>query len=137
MVRLKQAVTLICLCLLLAPSALGDKTPPTAPAGSEKFDRFQMMLINLNHAHGSAGYYLLSSARTARGINHDLDRAIAQIQQVEKAYARSRRTPDEKYFSTALAKISLAQQTSAQLDLELRDAFWELKDSIKQTLLDH
>jgi hypothetical protein len=118
---------------LVAPSGLcggNDHFDPT-----KKFDRAQTMLINLNHTRGSTGYYLLESDRVAKLMVRNLQKSLYQIQEVEKTYARSRGKPDDKVLASVSAKISLAQQTAQQLDDQLHDAFSELKESIKDTLI--
>lgn len=131
--KVTVASWLICLLMVLSPGGLCGGSTHFDP--TKKFDRAQTMLINLNHTKGSAGYYLLESDRVAKLMVRSLQKCINQVQEVEKTYGRSRGKPDDKVLATATLKISLAQQTAQQLDEQLRDAFQELKASIKDALI--
>lgn len=132
-----QKISLLFLFLfsvtIVAPSAHSDKLAPVNE--HEKFDRNQTMLINLQTAPMSAGYYILHSYGNAKQMSHDLDRAINQIAAVDQSYAKSRKRPDDRYLQTVCLKITAAKQTAAQLEDQLSDAFSQLKSSIKETLV--
>jgi hypothetical protein len=104
-------------------------------AEHEKFDRNQTMLINLQTAPESAGYYILHSYGNTKQMSHDLDRALNQISAVDQSYAKSRNRPDDRYLQAVSLKITAAKQTAAQLEDQLSDAFAQLKSSIKETLV--
>jgi hypothetical protein len=132
-----QKITLMLLLLFAAtmssPYARSDKL--SLSNEHEKFDRNQTMLINLQTAPMSAGYYILHSYGNTKQMGHDLDRAINQIMAVDQSYAKSRNRPDDRYLQSVCLKITLAKQTAAQLEDQLSDAFTDLKSSIKQTLV--
>jgi hypothetical protein len=121
------------LASIWSPNAHGDKL---AVLGEhDKFDRNQTMLINLQTAPMSAGYYILHSYGNAKQMSHDLDRAVNQIEAVDQSYAKSRHRPDDRYLQSVCLKITAAKQTAAQLEDQLSDAFAQLKSSIKETLV--
>lgn len=103
--------------------------------GSEKFDRAQTMLLNLSHGKGSAGYFLLESERMQKEITHNLERALSQIVQVEKTYAKSKGKPDQKYLDASQLQLVNARQRSEELTEYISTTFRQMKRSVKETLL--
>ena len=101
----------------------------------EKFDRNQSMLINLKSAPMSAGYFIIHSYSASKVMKHDLDKALNQVIEVDKTYAKSRHQPDSRYLENACLKITVARQTAEQLQMQLSDAYSELKESIEQTMI--
>jgi len=134
----KQNKTLAFLILLTAitslPNAYSHKLFSLSDS-QPKFDRNQSMLINLKSAPMSAGYYLINSCRTSREMSHDLDRAFNQVMEVDKTYAQSRHKPDSRYLENVCLKITLARQTADELQVQLKEAYVELKSSIEETLI--
>lgn len=109
-----------------------DQLRPPISAG--KFDREQLMMMNLTRGHGSTGFYVVQSLRYSKDMVRDLEKAINQLDQVEKAYTRSRGRPDDHPLLTSAEKIKQAQAHAGQLEHELREAYQDLKSSVTQTL---
>lgn len=65
----------------------------------------------------------------------DLEKALNQVEEVDKTYAKSRNQPDSRYLENACLKITLARQTAEQLQDQLREAYAELKSSIEETVI--
>ena len=101
----------------------------------EKMNRSQVMLLNLKTAPMSAGYYLVTSYGTSKTITKNLESALNQVEAVDKAYAKYRRRPDDRFMQSTCLKITLARQTAQDLELQLGDAFAELKSNIEETLI--
>lgn len=136
-ISLTAALTVLVVCL---PTKEGAAWPspfrrkPDAAARPE-FDRAQFMVINLNRGKDSTGYYLQESLRSSRLLLQQLEKAERQLDQVDKAYAKSRGRPDDKYLNSAGARIATAKTTAGQLEQQLQEASAELKSSIHQVLL--
>jgi hypothetical protein len=101
----------------------------------ESSDRSQSMLINLKSAPMSAGYYLLHSYSNSKVMTRDLAKALNQVVEVDKTYAKSRNKPDSRYLEDACLRITVARQTAEQLQDQLRDAYSSLKSSIEETVI--
>ena len=101
----------------------------------EKLNRSQIMLLNLKTAPLSAGYYIVTSYRTSKSISQDLEKAFNQVTEVDKAYAKYRHRPDDRFMQSACLKITLARQTAQELQDQLQDSFAELKSNIEETLI--
>lgn len=106
---------------------------PIAHSG-ESFDRAQTLLINLNKVQGSSGYYLLEGLRFSETMDHDLLKALRQVQEVDKKYGSLRNRPDSRHLEETAIKIDRAIQANSQLNSDLRDAYTELKAQIKETV---
>lgn len=110
--------------------------PVSAPTlAGPQFGREEIMLMNLNKGAGSAGYYMLTALRQLKEINKELDKAERQVGEVDKAYAKSRGKPDDRYLATSQSRLAQARQTAAKLEEQVRDAYYDLKSSIQQTLV--
>lgn len=107
------------------------------PESSQKseFDRAQFMIMNLNRGKDSTGYYLQESVRQGHSLEQALSRAQHQLEQVEKAYAKSRGRPDDKYLTVPAARIAACRTAAANLVKELQTAHQELAASIHEVLL--
>lgn len=92
------------------------------------------MMMNLTRGPGSTGFYVVQSLRHAKDMVRDLDKALRQLEQVEKAYAKSRGRPDDRQLAGAAERIRQAQTTAGQLETQLREAYQDLKSSVSQTL---
>ncbi len=101
----------------------------------QKFTREETMLLNLSHGKGSAGYFLLESERLQKDITHNLERAMSQLEQVEKAYARSKGKPDDKYLASTQLKLVNARQRSEELTEHISNTFRDMKRTVKDVLL--
>ncbi len=93
------------------------------------------MLLNLKTAPMSAGYYIVESHRLSKTIVQDLERSLGQVIAVDKAYAKYRHRPDDKFMQSACLKITLARQSAQELQEQLQDAFAELTSNIEETLV--
>lgn len=116
------------------PSAMTKKTH-WGDAEPAKFDRAQIMVINLNHGQSSCGFYLTDALATIKVTNKNLEKALKQLEQVDHAYAKSRHRPDDTFLAPAHDQIKKAKETSELLETELRQSLDELKSSIQQTLV--
>ncbi|GEM_PF-2819913 len=128
-------------CLPLAASLLSvtlsalPGQPKKHTAGPGEFDRAQLMVMNLNRGKGSSGYYLQESQRLSRQMLADLDKAAAQLEQVDKFYARSRGRPDDRFLLPAGKQIAEARAAARKLEEALSGARAELREGINQLLL--
>ena len=105
---------------------------PVAPLS---FTREQFMLMNLNRGQDSTGFYLLNCLAKTKVMVRDLDKALRQLEQVERSYAKSRGKPDDRFLDSAAYRIKLAKQTAEQLVVQLKDASDDLRTSVQQTLV--
>ena len=121
---------LITLSILAAVPALAIAQP-----GARQFSREDYMVMNLNRGNESAGAQISEALRGARQTVKDLDRALRQIEQVEKQFAKSKGKPDDRYLSAATETVRKTLKTAQQLEAELTASREELKDSIQQALL--
>src|SRR5271163_1992705 len=102
------------------PSAFSLKDD--LPLSGEGFDRAQTLVVNLNKRAGSSGYYLLEGLRYVETMDHDLLKALRQVQAVDKTFAKLRGRPDDKHFEVTELKIEKAIASNTQLREDLRDA---------------
>lgn len=123
----KKVAILIGVCLFLPLAGHADS--------SGKPNRAEKMVMNLRYGNGSSGFYLLESERLSKEMAKDLRKALFQLREVDKSYAKSRGKPDSRFLEPAAIKISQCQDKTEQLSKELKDAFWELKESINQALV--
>ncbi len=130
---------LIPIAVLLACTVIFSGKPDAmskqdAPADSG-FDRAQTLIINLNKKPESSGFFLLEGLRFADTMDHDILKALRQVQAVEKKYAALRGKPDSRYFELTEIKIEKAIASNDALRADLRDAYSQLKAQIKDTLV--
>jgi hypothetical protein len=127
------ALVLACTALFAGkPDAMSFKQEASADSG---FDRAQTLVINLNKKQGSSGYFLLEGLRFVDTMDHDILKALRQVQAVEKTYAGSRGHADNRYFELTEIKIEKAIASNIALRDDLRDAYSQLKAQIKDTLV--
>lgn len=107
----------------------------STPISAEEFDRAQNMVVNLNRVAGSTGFYLLKDIREVKEMDHDLGKALFQVQEVDKTYAKLRGRPDEKFLEAVAIKIQKVQQSRALYEEDLKDAYTQLKSSIQDTMM--
>jgi hypothetical protein len=103
---------------------------------NRKFTREETMLLNMLHSKGSVGYLILESVRLSKESTRSLEKALFQLREIEKSYAKSKGQPDTRYLSTTELKMVQAKQRSEELEGYTSDCFHVLKSSIKETLLD-
>jgi len=134
---MQKSHSLVVLSLVLAgfflTKPLAQSAKPSQAPG-ESFDRAQTLLINLNKVQGSSGYYLLEGLRFSETMDHNLLKALRQVQEVDKKYGSLRNSPDSRHLQETAIKIDRAIQANTQLNSDLRDAYSELKAQIKETL---
>lgn len=117
---------------LLGPDAKSIKQDAVP---GEHFDRAQTLVINLNRVQGSSGWYLLEGMKCCKTMDHDLLKALRQVQEVDKTFGKLRGRPDSKHMETTAIKIEKTIQSNEQLNSDLMDAYEELKAQIKDTLV--
>lgn len=115
----------ICLAAPLAGHAGSGPSP----------DRAEKMVLNLRVGQGSAGFYILEAARLSREVETDVRKALYQLREVDKSYAKSRGRPDDRFLERAAVKLQQCQDKAKALTEELEDTSQILKDTIKETLL--
>ena len=104
-------------------------------AFDRKFTREELLLLNLGHGQGSAGFFLLEALKGSKETTHNLQRAMSQMRQVEATYAKSKGRPDDKYLQNAELKLTQARQRSEDLSENISDGFRDMKRSVKEALL--
>ncbi|MBX9671688.1 MAG: hypothetical protein K2X93_29135 [Candidatus Obscuribacterales bacterium] len=109
--------------------------PVASHAGADKNDRAEKMVLNLRVGKGSTGFYLLESARYSREVETNLRKALFQVREVDKSYAKSRGRPDDRYLEVVAVKISQCQDKAKALTEELENSNFALRETIKDTLL--
>lgn len=122
------------LLVLLAPASDCKRRPE--PAERIEFSRTQFMVMNLNRGKDSTGYYLQESAHQSRLMTMQLEKASRQLEQVDRAYAKSKGRPDDRFLKGAAARIEAARVTAERLAEQLQQAQAELKSSIQEVLLE-
>lgn len=119
--------------VLVLASPGDDLTRSQALAGAG-FDREQTMLMNLQKAPNSSGFFLMMSLSTTKKMIRDIDKSLSQLETVDKAFAKSRGRPDSRYLEPTQLKIVQARSTAEQLENELRSAYLELKKGVQDTI---
>lgn len=100
---------------------------------ANEFKREEIMVINLNHGENSSGSLIVNSLKETRKMTKGLDKALRQIEQVNKNYAKSKGHPDNNYLETNNLKEAL--ETAKLLEKQLQESLTELKASIQQALI--
>jgi hypothetical protein len=121
--------------LLVALTATVFSALSVPISAEEKFDRAQNMVVNLNQVAGSTGFYLLKDIREVKEMDHDLGKALLQVQEVDKSYARLRGRKDERFLEAVAIKIQKAQNSRSLYEEDLKDAYSQLKSSIQDTMM--
>lgn len=99
------------------------------------FTREDYMVLNLNRGNDSAGNQISQSLRVVRQSVKDIDRALRQVEQVDKQFAKSKGKPDDRYLNAAIENLRKTLKTAQQLEAELETSREELKESIRQALI--
>jgi hypothetical protein len=134
---MRKSQNLVVVSLVIAGFFLANPLAQSAKQSQlpgESFDRAQNLIVNLNKVQGSSGYYLLEGLRFCETMDHDLLKALRQVQEVDKKYGSLRNSPDSRHLQETAIKIDRAIQANSQLNSDLRDAYSELKAQIKETL---
>jgi len=118
----------IALGICLAAPLAGHTAAPST-------DRAEKMVLNLRVGKGSAGFYILESARLSRDVETDIRKALFQLREVDKSYAKSRGRPDDRFLERATIKMQTCQDKAKALTVELEDASQVLRETIRDTLI--
>lgn len=105
------------------------------PVKAANFSREEFMIINLNRGTDSAGFHISNSLKGTRSMVRDLDKGLRQMEQVDKAYAKSKGRPDDRFLQNSSERLKKALETAQKLEIELEEAREELKSSIQQSLI--
>src|SRR5471030_563770 len=90
---------------------------------NRKFTREETMLLNMTHQKGSVGFLLLESVRNAKESTRNIEKALFQLREIEKSYAKSKGQPDTRYLSGTELKMVQAKQRSEELEGFTSDCF--------------
>lgn len=130
-----RATMLAALSILLFLAPAVNARRPARPEPARGFDRSQIMLIKLKSGDGSTGQTLSQSARQASLMARKLNKALRQLEQAEKAYAKSRGRPDDRFLLSTAKRITRARETAQQLEMELDGAHDDLNKAVRNILL--
>lgn len=110
---------------------------PSAPVkgAPENVSRAEKMLMNLRVGQGSATFYLLEAVRQSKDVEKNLRKALFQIKEVDKSYAKSKGKPDSKYLEAVTVKLNSCQEKSAEVSRTIEDSVGDLKEEINDALL--
>ncbi len=122
------------MCCYLNSSSANAGNVKLPPSGKE-FSREEFMLMNLNRGNDSTGAHLSESLKDSRTMVQRLEKSLRQLEEVDKAYARSKGKPDDRFLAPASQRLERALQKAQELASELESCREELKDNIHQTLL--
>lgn len=100
-----------------------------------KFDREQTMLMNLKGMPNSTGFFIVQSSEKSKMIVRDLTKGLRQLEEVDKAYSKSRGKPDSRHLESTKLKLINATQSAEKLHEELWDTYLNLKKNISETLV--
>ncbi|MBY0550187.1 MAG: hypothetical protein K2W95_23120 [Candidatus Obscuribacterales bacterium] len=120
--------------MIALAACVATQTLAIAQPGRQ-FTREDYMVMNLNRGTASAGTQISEALRSARQSVKDLDRALRQMEQVDKAYAKSKGKPDDRYLTAATETLRKTLKTAQQLEVELEASRDELKSSIQEALI--
>lgn len=129
---IKSGAFLAAALLVIAPISTTDGARADAQG---RFDREQTMLMNLKGQPNSTGFFIIQSSEKSKMIVRDLTKALRQLEEVDKAYSKSRGTPDSRHLEGTKLKLINATRTAEKLHDELWDTFQVLKKSISETLV--
>ena len=129
---IKSGLIVAAAALVAAPMSTTEGARADAQG---KFDREQTMLMNLKGQPNSSGFFLVQSSEKSKMIVRDLTKALHQLEEVDKAYAKSRGKPDSRYLEGTKFKLINATRSAEKLHEELWDTYLDLKKSISETLV--
>jgi hypothetical protein len=121
--------------LLMVALLPGQAKLQAADSNAQLLKREEMMVYNLNRGPKSARFYQLESLKATRLMQHHLELAQHQVEQVDAAYARIRNKPDDRTMQPTVERLKTALQTAQQLETQLKAAGDEMKSDIQQTLI--
>lgn len=134
-VKLKSLVKVLLGLGLLTACLANQNCLCQGEFGDRKFTRAELLMVNMAHGKGSAGFYILEAQREVKEATRNLERAMSQVQQVQATYGKSKGRPDDKFLPTTELKLVQARQHSQELEVLTSETFQELKRSIKDALL--
>jgi hypothetical protein len=117
-------------CCLLQIQAVA-KQAPTRPS----LKREEMIVLNLNRGPGSARMMMLQSLKSAKDIEHNLDKARHQVEQVDALFAKAANRPDDRSMQQTVDALKLAEETAKKLQEQIEAAQQELRSDVQQTLI--
>jgi len=123
---------------LVAPLLLAGLIWPVCLVNASqtpKFDREQLLVLNLNRGPNSCGYTVVTALKQTRTMCKDLDRARRQLEQIDISFARYKGKPDNRYLQPTSERLKQAEETALLLEGQLKDTYQELKSSIQQALI--
>jgi hypothetical protein len=129
---IKSGAFLAAALLLVAPMSTTDGAKADAQG---RFDREQTMLMNLKSQPNSTGFFIIQSSEKSKMIVRDLTKGLRQLEEVDKAYSKSRGRPDSRHLEGTKLKLINATRSAERLHDELWDTFQDLKKSISETLV--
>jgi len=129
---IKSGAILAASLVVLSPMSTADGSRADAQG---KFDREQTMLMNLKNQPNSTGFFIIQSSEKSKMIVRDLTKGLRQLEEVDKAYSKSRGRPDSRHLEGTKLKLINATRTAEKLHDELWDTFQDLKKSISETLV--
>lgn len=130
-----KRIYLVNLCLLTALAGHQTAIAKKAEAEVEKFSRAEYMVMNLNKGPKSAGSFISLALKETRETVKSLDRAVRQVEQVDREYAKSKGRPDDRYLAGSAEQLKSALKAAQKLEEELVSARDELKSGIQQSLV--
>lgn len=133
--RILLALPIACAAIFFATSSDAAKKEPRLDDPRSLLKREELMVINLNRGPKSTGFYILTSLKSVRAMQRDLDKGARQLEQVDAAYAKASGRPDDRTLGTTLDGIKQAQKTADLLEKQLDGCFNELKADVKTTLI--
>ncbi len=129
---IKSGVIFAVAVLIASPMSTTDGARADAQG---KFDREQTMLMNLKGMPNSTGFFIVQSSEKSKMIVRDLTKALRQLEEVDKAYSKSRGKPDSRHLEGTKLKLINATKSAERLHEELWDTYLTLKKSISETLV--
>ncbi len=135
---LKTVVKAAVICTLLGTGIFAQSNCQSAEeslAFDRKFTREELLLLNIAHGQGSAGFFLLEALGKSKEATRNIERAMSQMRQIESTYAKSKGRPDDKFLTNAELKLTQARQRSEEVTENVSDGFREMKRAVKETLI--
>jgi hypothetical protein len=125
-------LTLLLMSGTMSPFAEAKKAPKQAAVS---FKREETIILNLEKAPKSAKHIILTSLRSAKETEKQLDKAIRQVEQADANFAKARNQRDSRTMNTTVERLKAAMQTTQQLEEQLDAANKELRADVQQTLI--
>lgn len=78
---------------------------------------------------------MLQSLKSAKDIEHNLDKARHQVEQVDALFAKAANRPDDRSMQQTVDALKLAEETAKKLQEQIEAAQQELRSDVQQTLI--